>query len=468
MEFDEKAYNELIEGLFARVKSFQTDGKAAYKPGLDRMMMAASLMGNPQRSYKTVHVAGTNGKGSVSNMLAVSLAAKGLRVGLYTSPHLVDFRERMRILELPARGELPPTRELPGGGIQTLISENEVMELLGQWDETFRNLEMSFFEITTALAFKWFADRKVDIAVVETGLGGRLDSTNILQSPELCVITNIGMDHCDILGDSLEEIAFEKAGIIKEGADTVIGESVEGVTEPVFVRKHHYTCQFSPKGGELVFAMKAVTAAGNAAEKNILERMDLRGSYQEKNLHTVMVSLDVLSRRGFPVSSDDPEVQDAIARTAALADFHGRWEKVYDDPTIICDIGHNSHGLKYNYKQLEDIAGASRASGVKPVLILGSVADKDYTESMKLIPEDCVIIFTSASTLRAVDASALRELFLGIRPGYDAADVTACGGVDSAASLAMEIHRKNPVPFIYVGGSSYVVADFLKWKQNNL
>ena len=223
--FSEKAYDEMIGKLFVRFPSFQKTGASAYKPGIGNMEFFDQLAGHPHRQYKTIHIAGTNGKGSVSNMLASVLAAQGLKVGLYTSPHILDFRERVRVIS----GDEP----------FRLISKEEVWSFVMQWQETFDHLDMSFFEITTSMALTWFARQKVDVVVLETGLGGRLDSTNIV-NPILSVITNIGLDHCDMLGETLPEIAFEKAGIIKPAVPVVIGES-HPETDAVFERKVLYT-----------------------------------------------------------------------------------------------------------------------------------------------------------------------------------------------------------------------------------
>ena len=228
--FSEKAYDEMIGKLFVRFPSFQKTGASAYKPGIGNMEFFDQLAGHPHRQYKTIHIAGTNGKGSVSNMLASVLAAQGLKVGLYTSPHIVDFRERMRTIV--------PSEEV-NGSVNHLVSKQYVWDFLCQWREVFDHLDLSFFEITTMMALQWFADEKVDCVVLETGLGGRLDSTNIV-TPVLSVITNIGLDHCDMLGETLPEIAFEKAGIIKPRVPVVIGET-HPETAPVFERKVLYT-----------------------------------------------------------------------------------------------------------------------------------------------------------------------------------------------------------------------------------
>ena len=326
--FSETAYQEMLQKLFHRFPSFQKAGASAYKPGIANMEFFDQLAGHPHRSYKIIHVAGTNGKGSVSNMLASVLGAAGLRTGLYTSPHILDFRERMRLIS-------------PDGSIE-YVSKEYVWDFVHRWGETFDHLDLSFFEITTMMALCWFADMKVDALVLETGLGGRLDSTNIV-TPVLSVITNIGLDHCDLLGGTLEEIAFEKAGIIKPGVRVVVGESND-LTDPVFERKVLYTNLPEPMfmGDRsrimsfLTFADKSVPHLWDRHDE-ILRKMDLQGIYQKKNLRTVLSALDTLRMDGNFAGCDfsDEKTAEAIIHTAARMDFHGRWEKLSDSPYII-------------------------------------------------------------------------------------------------------------------------------------
>ena len=301
--FSEERYNAMIEALFCRFPSFQKVGAGAYKPGIANMEFADQLMGHPHRKYRIIHVAGTNGKGSVSNMLASVLSSCGLRVGLYTSPHILDFRERMRVVEPYDGGRkrlaCVQESEASSGAAFRLIPKQDVWDFIMKWKDTFDHLDMSFFEITTLMALDWFAGQEVDLVVLETGLGGRLDSTNIV-TPVLSVITNIGLDHCDMLGETLPEIAFEKAGIIKPKVPVVVGES-NPETDPVFERKVLYTNLPEPSfmGSRsaimdlLVFADKVEPAMWHTHD-TLLAQMDLRGDYQKKNLRTVLAALDVL------------------------------------------------------------------------------------------------------------------------------------------------------------------------------
>ena len=446
--FSEEKYDDMIMRLFNRFPSFQKVGAGAYKPGIANMEFADQLMGHPHRNYRIVHVAGTNGKGSVSNMLASCLATSGLKVGLYTSPHIVDFRERMRVIEDDAF---------------YLISKEDVWSFVQQWKDTFDHLDLSFFEITTLMALDWFAARKVDIVVLETGLGGRLDSTNIV-SPILSIITNIGLDHCDMLGGTLPEIAFEKAGIIKPKVPVVVGES-HPETDAVFERKVLYTNLPEPDFmGNRNAIMSLLTFADKvepslwACHEDVLQRMDLQGEYQRKNLRTVMAALDVLSCCG-------PAMHDALVRTAVRTGFRGRWEKLSDDPYVICDIGHNEHGLKYNFAQLEKMRKDGKCTHI--IMVYGSVADKDVDAVLHLMPADAAYVFTQAHGKRALPAEEARDRYLSYcaETGRPTGDVhcrgTVIEAVRHAYGLAASIKESDPdaLPLIYIGGSTYVVSE---------
>ncbi|MGM9785963.1 MAG: bifunctional folylpolyglutamate synthase/dihydrofolate synthase [Candidatus Cryptobacteroides sp.] len=467
-KFTEEEYRMMTDRLFHRFPSFQKDGASAYKPGIANMEFFDSLAGHPHRKYRIIHVAGTNGKGSVSNMLSSVLASCGLRTGLYTSPHILDFRERMRIAA-------------PDGSIE-YVSKEYVWDFVHRWGETFDHLDLSFFEITTMMALCWFADRKVDAVVLETGLGGRLDSTNIV-TPEISVITNIGLDHCDLLGDTLPQIAFEKAGIIKPRVPAVVGES-DPQADPVFERKVLYTNlpETEYMGNRsaimslLTFADKVEPTLWNHAE-SILSAMDLQGVYQGKNLRTVLATLDVLRRTGVSdwgtgCNLDDATVENAIIHTARRMDFHGRWEKLSDNPWIICDIGHNEHGLKYNFAQLESMLEEGKCTDL--IIVYGSVADKDVDAVMHIMPPRAMYIFTNASTRRAMDASEVMAKYLNhcasVRIGSP--DAQTAPDVASAVQKALELNAKivgdrpEAKPLIYIGGSTYIVSEAVASLEN--
>lgn len=474
--FSQDDYELMIQGLFNRFPSFQKIGTGAYKPGIANMEFADRLMGHPHREYKIIHVAGTNGKGSVSNMLASVLAGAGLKVGLYTSPHILDFRERMRVI-----GQRPDEAEdLSGesGSMAHCITKEYVYDFVTRWKDTFEHLDMSFFEITTLMALDWFASRKVDVVVLETGLGGRLDSTNIV-TPVLSIITNIGLDHCDLLGETLPEIAFEKAGIIKPGVPVVVGES-HPETDPVFERKAKSL---------LVFADKVEPSLWDR-HAEILEDMDLQGAYQEKNLRTVLVALDILYKvlpdfsgphsravgdSGIAsedsscrnVRPDEEYVTDAILHTAVRTGFRGRWEKISDCPCVICDIGHNAHGLEYNFAQLQRMKDEGKCSDL--IIVYGSVADKDVDAVLHLMPGDAVYVFTQARSRRALPSDVILEKYQDFcrSEGRPECSVFSVPDVVDALDMAKELAcnmisgRSGSKPLIYVGGSTYVVSEVL-------
>ena len=455
--FTEEKYAQMIQDLFCRFPSFQKVGAGAYKPGIANMEFADQLMDHPHRKYKIIHVAGTNGKGSVSNMLTSLLASAGYKVGLYTSPHILDFRERMRVVEAGPEENADNTRI-------SLISKQEVWDFVNQWQDTFDHLDMSFFEITTLMALDWFARQEVDFVVLETGLGGRLDSTNIV-TPVLSVITNIGLDHCDMLGETLPEIAFEKAGIIKPKVPVVVGES-HPETDQVFERKVLYTNLPEPSFmGSRTAIMSLLTFADKTCPKlwgrheEILSAMDLKGDYQRKNLRTAMAAMDVLD-----LSPDNKAVA-ALEHTTERTGFHGRWEKISDDPWIICDIGHNEHGLKYNFAQLAKMKAEGECTQL--IIVYGSVADKDVDAVIHLMPEDAVYVFTQAQGKRALQVDEVVARYAafcessGRKPGI----VHSAGTVVEAVRKALDIAEVSKTcapdarPLIYIGGSTYVVSE---------
>ena len=455
--FSEEKYSEMIEKLFVRFPSFQKVGASAYKPGIANMEFVDQLMGHPHRNYKIIHVAGTNGKGSVSNMLASVLAACGMRVGLYTSPHILDFRERMRVVDASGARCVP---------------KQDVWNFMHRWSETFDNLNLSFFEITTIMALQWFADENVDVVVLETGLGGRLDSTNIV-TPVLSIITNIGLDHCDMLGDTLPEIAYEKAGIIKSEVPVVVGES-HPETDPVFERKVLYTNLSLPSFmGNRTAIMSLLTFADKvepsmwSEHEHVLAEMDLQGEYQRKNLRTVLAALSVLETScGIAELKQERTVlKEAIIHAAVNTGFRGRWEKLSDNPLMICDIGHNAHGLRHNFAQLVSMRNEGKCTEL--IIVYGSVADKDVDSVLHLMPENTVYIFTQAHGKRALAAQTIYDKYAGFcsETGRAFENVYVKNTVAEAVELAKELASEMQVadnasrPLIYIGGSTYVVSE---------
>jgi dihydrofolate synthase/folylpolyglutamate synthase len=413
-------YNEQIERLYKRFPSYQVVGNRAYKPGIKTIRELDEALGRPHGRYRTIHVAGTNGKGSVCHLLAAALAAGGLKVGLYSSPHLVDFRERMKVV----------TAE----GFK-MIPKEDVSAFLSEWDVFFDLHNPSFFEITTAMAFDFFAREKVDIAVIETGLGGRLDSTNII-TPVLSVITNIGLEHCTYLGYTLEEIAYEKGGIIKPGVPVVIGAE-DSHTAPVFAK-----LAAERKSPILHASGYDIGAASITADD-----LDLKGDYQQENLRTVLCAL-------IQLRALTPEAEEGLKHAAAITGLRGRWEQINlgkGRPRLICDIGHNPHGLRWVFSQLrKETAG-------RVFIVFGMVADKDLESVAVFMPKPDKrfrYIFTQASTDRALKSG---ELAARLRPfGIRG---RAVKGVKKALESALG--RADSNDLVFVGGSNFTVADAL-------
>ena len=443
-------YQQIIKSLFERHQSVQTAGFSAdsYKPGLDRIRELDRRAGSPSSRLRCIHVAGTNGKGSVCSLLAASLAGSGYRVGLFTSPHLLDFRERIKIVE--------------EDGFE-MIPKESVMEFLEKYDSP----ELSFFEITTGMAF-WFFDREqVDIAVIEVGLGGLLDSTNIIV-PELCVVTSIGLDHCALLGDTRALIAGQKAGIFKSGVPAVVGQ-MDAETVPVFeaaAAEAHCPLFFAPEFDVHDCLKEYLVEKGDnnrldaespfqpstppdKAEpfKDLLARMDLQGECQEENLRTVLCALDLLG--------EEPNV-DALCRAAAMTGLRGRWEAVRRSPLTIADIGHNPAALKGNFARLKEMM----ASGAydKLLIVYGLMADKDLQGILPLMPREAEYFFAAPDTPRALPAPAILSAAKDLLPNAQACDSVA-DAVSKASALA------TPQSLIYIGGSTFVVADYLKLQE---
>ena len=448
MDFSESAYGRLLEEIFRRFPSVQkTDFATAYKPGLAGMEAFCEALGHPERAFRSIHVAGTNGKGSVSSLLASALASVGLRTGLYTSPHLVDFRERARIVSADTFD---------------LIPKEYVFDFLTAWKPYFVEHDLSFFEITTGLAFKWFADSGVDCAVIEAGLGGRLDSTNVL-IPELTLVTTIGLDHCALLGNTLEAIAGEKAGIFKPGVPALVGESGPE-TDPVFDEKAWMVCP-------LTYADKVRPSLWHRRQE-ILKKMDLQADVQEKNLRTVLAAVDILKEiPGFKALADTESVLDGIAGAARRTGFRGRWERLSGLPFVICDIGHNPQALRYNFDQLRRYVDEGRCSSL--IIVYGIMADKDLDGILPLMPADATYIFTAPDTARALPADELLKRYTAFQGGkalraYSAPTVRQA--VQMALQLAQNLSEQTnrsasaakPVPpLVFIGGSAFVVAEAL-------
>ena len=439
--YSEKAYKDKLESIFKRFPSVQkVPFGDAYKPGLEHMESFARLLGDPHLRYRTIHIAGTNGKGSVANMLASVLSAVGLKVGLYTSPHIIDFRERARVLCPPATGQVPasiyPDRarsaarrdlspspeELPTESVQcSLVPQEYVYDFLCRYEKDMDDLDLSFFEITTGLAFKWFADENVDVAVIETGLGGRLDSTNII-TPDLSIITSIALDHCALLGNTLEAIASEKAGIFKKGVPALVGEYL-AETRPVFEAKASQT------GSSLTFAQ------------------DVELSMEERFESTPLYS-------GL---SDQSTVEDAIIHTASRAGFHGRWEALRKDPLVIADLGHNPAALKENFSQLERMMSTGEYSSL--IIVYAVMADKDLDGILPLMPTDATYVLTGLESTRALPPEDLARRFKEYREGAGKPCkmvVTASAAEAAKTALSLDDGRN---PLIFIGGSTYLLSE---------
>lgn len=431
---DESTYNSRLEKLFVRFPSVQNVGfNDAYKPGLAHMEMFCERLGNPEKQFKSIHVAGTNGKGSVSNMLASAIAAKGFKVGLYTSPHIIDFRERMRVIDGRSNAQSAE-----------LISKEDVWEFITSKEKDFDELSLSFFEITTGMAFWWFNEQKVDVAVIEVGLGGRLDSTNVIM-PEAAVVTSIGLDHCAMLGNTRALIATEKAGIFKDGVPAIVG-SRDDETSEAFESKATET------GSTLIFANEYEPVLWNR-NAELLAAMDLQGDYQEPNLRTALTTLELLG-----YGADDA-IANAIIHTAERMDFHGRWEKIAHSPDMICDIGHNPPALKQNFAQLEKYLREGTFGHL--VIVYGVMADKDLDGIMPLMPVDADYILVAPGTARAMKVELLFEKMeqYWTASGRGTERLKKAKSVAEGIAEAKKIAQNYENTLIYIGGSTFVVTE---------
>ena len=424
-------YEETIEYLYNSVPMFQKVGAVAYKEGLYNTIKLDEHFCHPHKNFKSIHIAGTNGKGSCSHTLASILQAAGYKVGLYTSPHLKDFRERIKV-----NGEC--------------VSEEYVIDFVENERHFFEPLHPSFFELTTAMAFKYFAESNVDIAVIEVGLGGRLDCTNII-TPVLSIITNISFDHTQFLGDTLAKIATEKAGIIKNNIPVIIGEAVDE-TRPVFLEKA------AENGSEIIFAeddneilsAELRPQGGIAYETKDYGKIigELGGLYQAKNASTILCALKKLSEIGLRI--DNEAITAGFANVCETTGLLGRWQKIKETPTVICDTGHNVGGWKYISRQL------SMQKCEQMRIVFGMVDDKDVSTVMSLLPKNAIYYFTKPDNKRALDVNTIMEI--GKKYG-----LTAKCFPDVKCAYQQALSESSPADFIFVGGSSYIVADFLNY-----
>ncbi len=427
-------YQKTIDYLFSQLPMYQREGKQAFKKNLDNILELCAELDNPQDKFKSIHIAGTNGKGSTAHILSAILQTAGYKTGLYTSPHYRDFRERIKI-----NGEY--------------ISEESVIQFVENNKNQFDNINPSFFEMTVAMAFHYFADQGVDIAIIETGLGGRLDSTNVIK-PLLSVITNIGIDHEAMLGNSFAEIASEKAGIIKSNTPVIIGET-HPETRDVFLKKA------KTENAQIIFAEKAAdikqiekdfyksifsisSESLNLVNFKNLE-IDLTGNYQLNNLRTALVTCHYLNQKKYVISKE--HITKACKNTEGICRLLGRWKVLETSPLIICDSGHNSAGLKYVMQELKDL-------NKKLHIILGTVNDKDLNKIFPLFPEKAKYYFCKAKIPRGMEAKKLQESALKYK---------LKGSCYDSVKEALQSAKLNSKPndCIFIGGSIFVVAEVI-------
>lgn len=404
-------YQDTLDWLFAQLPVYQLQGKVAYKADLTNVTKLVDYLGNPHKKIKFVHVAGTNGKGSVSHMLSSVLQESGYKVGLYTSPHLIDFRERIKI-----------------DGKE--ISESYIVQFVSKHKTFFEQNHLSFFEMTVGLAFQYFLEQKVDVAVVEVGLGGRLDATNII-TPELSVITNIGMDHMNFLGDTYEKIAFEKAGVIKKKTPVVVSEYTTE-TKPVFLAKANQ--ELAP-----------IYWASDLVSK--LYTCDLKGDYQQQNCKAVIQSVQVLNEKKIFEISETNLIK-GLNKVVENTGLQGRWQLVQKSPLVICDTAHNKEGLSIVMHQIK------KTDYQKLYIVFGMVDDKDLDSILPLLPKDAYYYFTKPAIKRGLPAITLKE-----KAEIYGLSGEVVGAVPEAYELALKAAHSDD--FIYIGGSTFVVGDFL-------
>ncbi len=427
-------YNDAIDYLYNKAPLFSRMGKVAYKANLDNTLKLDAYFKHPHKSYKTIHIAGTNGKGSVAHTIAAILMDAGYKTGLYTSPHLKDFRERIKI-----------------NGLN--ISEAYILGFLNQYWQLIEDIQPSFFEITTIMAFQYFAENKVDIAVIETGLGGRLDSTNIIE-PLLSIITNIGWDHSDLLGNTLEKIAYEKAGIIKKHVPVIIGEH-QTPTDAIFQNKaYQEQC-------DLIFADDEYTIENYFITQNQLLQLSVNkrgrtlypglkyqliGYYQSKNVPTILAAVNYLNKLGFLIQ--DKNIYHAFRYVVDLTQFRGRWQVIHQQPLTIADIGHNKPALEHNIRQL------LRMKKNKLFFVVGFMNDKDIHSILPLFPTDAYYFFTEAPIPRSIKSDVLKQMASNFGL-YGQSEPSPGKALTKAIDLAQ------PNDMVYVGGSTFIVAEVL-------
>lgn len=422
-------YTETVEYLFNSTPMFQNVGSAGYKEGLDNTITLDNHFDNPHNKFKTIHIGGTNGKGSCSHTIAAILQSAGYKVGLFTSPHLVDFRERIRI-----------------NGV--MIPEQYVVDFVENEKDFFEPLHPSFFELTTALAFKYFAENNVDIAVIEVGLGGRLDCTNII-SPILSVITNIGFDHIQFLGNTLEKIASEKAGIIKNNTPVVIGETTPE-TRTVFIQKATSTNSaiYLAEENDIILSHQHSHNGGIDYETKTYGTIhgELSGLCQIKNTATILIAINILAEIGLAIQPEN--IIEGFKHVCELTGLRGRWEKINENPITICDTGHNVNGLEYIVKQLQ------QQKYEKLHIVFGMVNDKDIEGVLSIMPKEATYYFCQASVKRAMPSQQLKTL----AEAHELKGNTFANVLDAYNSARQNASQND---FIYIGGSSFIVADLI-------
>ena len=429
-------YEETVNYLYNCVPMFQKEGGTAYKEGLSTTKALDTYLGHPHKNFKAIHIGGTNGKGSTSHTLAAILQDAGYKIGLYTSPHLVDFRERIRINGSP-------------------ISKQYVVDFIANHKSFYESLCPSFFELTTALAFDYFSNNEIDIAIIEVGLGGRLDCTNIIQ-PDLAIITNISNDHNQFLGNTLAEIAFEKAGIIKPKKPVVIGE-YQKETKPIFEKKAKYMdadILFAEDNPKIKKTASRTTATGwdyQTTDYGLLKG-ELGGYYQLKNSNTLLTAIPVLQNLGYTISEQN--IRNGFAHVCELTGLKGRWQQIQVNPTIVCDTGHNVAGISSIVTQIQ------QQSYKHLHIVIGMVNDKDIKGVLQLLPTEATYYFTQASIQRAMPAKVLQTLAEPLQLKGETYPT-----VMEATKAAIANSTKHD--FIFIGGSSFIVADLLSALDKN-